>query len=94
MIDADRSNDRTTDDALLVDRIARGDEAAFVIAYDRHSSFLFGSVVRFLGDREAAAEVVQDAFLTLWRRASQFDSRSGSLTVACLYKCRPDRQHV
>jgi RNA polymerase sigma-70 factor (ECF subfamily) len=67
------------DDARLVGRIAAGDEAAFVIVYDRHSSYLFGSLVRFLGDREAAAEVVQDAFVTLWRRASQFDARAGSL---------------
>lgn len=48
-------------------------------AYDRHAAFVFGSVARFLGDREAAAEVVQDAFVTLWRRARQFDARSGSL---------------
>jgi RNA polymerase sigma-70 factor (ECF subfamily) len=67
------------DDARLVGRIAAGDEAAFVIAYDRHAGFLFGSVVRFLGDRETAAEIVQDAFVTLWRRARQFDARSGSL---------------
>jgi RNA polymerase sigma-70 factor (ECF subfamily) len=32
-----------------------------------------------MGDREAAAEVVQDAFVTLWRRAHLFDARSGSL---------------
>jgi RNA polymerase sigma-70 factor (ECF subfamily) len=69
----------SSDDALLVSRIAEGDESAFMIAYDRHSGFLFGSVSRFLGDRESAAEVVQDAFLTLWRRARQFDARSGSL---------------
>jgi RNA polymerase sigma-70 factor (ECF subfamily) len=75
VIDADRA----AEDALLVGRIARGDGAAFVIAYDRHSSFVFGSVQRFLGDREAAAEVVQDAFVTLRRRAGQFDSHSGSL---------------
>lgn len=68
-----------SDDALLVTRIAQGDEGAFMIAYARHSTFLFGSVTRFLGDREAAAEVVQDAYLTLWRRARQFDARSGSL---------------
>lgn len=67
------------DDARLVGRIASGDEAAFVIAYDRHASYLFGSLVRFLGDRGVAEEVVQDAFVTLWRRASQFDARSGSL---------------
>jgi len=50
-----------------------------LIAYDRHANFVFGSVARFLGDREVAAEVVQDAFVTLWRRARQFDARSGSL---------------
>lgn len=71
----------TSDDALLVQRIAMGDEAAFAAAYDRHSSQLFGSVVRFLGDREAAAEVVQDAFLALWRRAGQFDATAGSLSA-------------
>jgi RNA polymerase sigma-70 factor (ECF subfamily) len=69
----------TFDDARLASRIAAGDEGAFVIAYDRHSGFLFGSVTRFLGDREMAAEVVQDAFVTLWRRARLFDARSGSL---------------
>jgi RNA polymerase sigma-70 factor (ECF subfamily) len=69
----------TLDDAALAARIAAGDEGAFVIAYDRHSGFLFGSVSRFLGDREVAAEVVQDAFVTLWRRAHLFDAGSGSL---------------
>lgn len=67
------------DDARLVGRIAAGDEAAFVIAYDRHSSYLFGSLVRFLGDREVASEIVQDAFMALWRRAPQFDATAGSL---------------
>jgi RNA polymerase sigma-70 factor (ECF subfamily) len=69
----------TLDDTRLAARIAAGDEAAFVIAYDRHSGFLFGSVTRFLGDREMAAEVVQDAFVTLWRRARLIDASSGSL---------------
>jgi RNA polymerase sigma-70 factor (ECF subfamily) len=67
------------DDRGLVARIASGEEGAFVIAYDRHVHFVYGSVLRFLGDREATAEVVQDAFLALWRRAGQFDARAGSL---------------
>ena len=67
------------DDAALAARIASGDEGAFVVAYDRHAGFVFSSVVRFLGDRETAGEVVQDAFVTLWRRARQFDAGSGSL---------------
>lgn len=67
------------DDRTLVGRIASGDEAAFELVYDRHGGLLFGSLVRFLGDREAAAEVVQDAFMALWRRASGFDPDAGSL---------------
>jgi len=67
------------DDAALAARIANGDEGAFVVAYDRHAGFVFSSVARFLGDRETAGEVVQDAFVTLWRRARQFDAGTGSL---------------
>jgi len=74
-----RDEPRELDDARLTARIAAGDEAAFVIAYDRHAGFIFGSVVRFVGDREVASEVVQDAFMALWRRARQFDAASGSL---------------
>lgn len=74
-----RDESRELDDARLAARIASGDEAAFVIAYDRHSGFIFGSVARFVGDREMASEVVQDAFMALWRRARQFDSASGSM---------------
>jgi RNA polymerase sigma-70 factor (ECF subfamily) len=77
--DSQRDDPSELDDARLVARIGSGDEGAFVIAYDRHAGFVFGSVARFVGDRELAAEIVQDAFVTLWRRARQFDARSGSL---------------
>ena len=76
MVDAERGWD---DDRLMAERIAMGDETAFAAAYDRHSPLVYGAVVRFVGDREAAAEVVQDAFMALWRRAHQFDPSSGSL---------------
>jgi len=71
--------DGEPDDRTLVGRIARGDEIALELAYDRHGGLLFGSLVRFLGDREAAAEVVQDAFMALWRRADGFNPEVGSL---------------
>lgn len=46
--------------------------------YDRHADALFGTAVRFLRDRESAAEVLQDVFLAMWQRAAQYDPRSGS----------------
>ena len=81
-------DEATLDDAGLVARIAAGSEAAFVTAYDRHAGYLFGAISRFLGDREAASEVVQDAFMTLWRRADRFDARAGSLLTWLLAVAR------
>lgn len=67
------------DDAALVGRIVAGDERALMAVYDRHGDALFGIAVRFLGDREAAAEVVQEVFLSLWQRAVRYDASAGSL---------------
>jgi RNA polymerase sigma-70 factor (ECF subfamily) len=66
-------------DAELVAAIAAGEEASFMVVYDRHADLLFASVVRLLGDRDTAAEVVQESFVALWRRARQYDPASGSL---------------
>lgn len=66
------------DDAELAARIAARDEEAFVIAYDRHADLVFGTTLRFVRDREVATEIVQDAFMSVWRRSHQFDARSGS----------------
>lgn len=66
-------------DGALLERLARGDEAAFMTVYDRYADALFGTAFRFLHDREAAAEVVQESFLALWRRARQFDAAAGTL---------------
>ncbi len=66
-------------DAELVARIAAGDEAAFAAVYDRHADVVYGSVMRFLHDREAAEEVVQDVYLAAWRHAWQYTPTAGSL---------------
>ena len=70
--------ERDPDDGLLLRRVAGGDEAAFMTLYDRHSDALFGTAVRFLRDRESAAEVLQDVFVAIWQRADQYDPRFGS----------------
>jgi RNA polymerase sigma-70 factor, ECF subfamily len=75
---AGRSADRSAD-AELVGRIAAGDEGALMEAYDQHAEALFGATVRFLGDREAAAEIVQEAFTACWRSAATFDASVGGL---------------
>ncbi len=66
-------------DPELVALIAAGDEEALGAAYDRHADAVYGSVLRFLRDREAAEEIVQDVYVAAWRHAGQFVPTSGSL---------------
>lgn len=73
-------NDPTRDgDDQLMLRIAQGDAAAFETIYDRHSSRAYSLAYRLLGDRDSAEDLVQDAFLTLWRHADAYDANRGSV---------------
>jgi RNA polymerase sigma-70 factor (ECF subfamily) len=59
-------------DEELVARLRERDTGAFAILYDRHGRMAFGLAYRMLGDPSAAEDVVQEAFLSLWRQASTF----------------------
>jgi RNA polymerase sigma-70 factor (ECF subfamily) len=64
-------------DSALVARCAGGDEGALAQLYDRYSSVSFGLAMRIVRDAALAEDVVQEAFLAVWRGASRFDeSRS------------------
>lgn len=66
-------------DPLLMERVATGDTLAFEVLYSRHSALAYGYALRMLSDREAAADIVQDAFLALWGRAGAYDTARGSV---------------
>lgn len=69
-------SDRARDRQLLA-RIARGDVAALQTIYERHAPRAVAIAFRILRDRSEAEDVVQETFLELWRRASQFDADRG-----------------
>jgi RNA polymerase sigma-70 factor, ECF subfamily len=55
-------------DEELADAFHGGDDDAFAVLYERHRRSLFVFVVRMLGSAEAAADLVQDAFLGIYER--------------------------
>ncbi len=60
--------------------LMRGGEArAFEVIYDRHSSVAFSLAYRICGTRSAAEDVVQEAFLSLWRSGARYDRTRGSV---------------
>ena len=64
-------------DATLLARLRQKDVSAFEQLYDRHSRRVYSLVLRILKQASTAEEVVQDVFLHLWRRASQYDPARG-----------------
>jgi RNA polymerase sigma-70 factor (ECF subfamily) len=71
----------------LLNRVARGDEAAFATLYDLVSARLYGLVLRVVRDPAMAEEVAQEAMVEVWRGATRFDQAKGSavswmLTIA------------
>ena len=58
----------------LLDRVAVRDEAAFKTLYDLCASKLYGLAMRVVGNREWAEDVLQEAFLNIWRAAQDYRS--------------------
>jgi RNA polymerase sigma factor (sigma-70 family) len=58
--------------AALV-RVAGGDRAALSIVYKDTSAKLFGVCLRILNNRSEAEDVLQEVYVTVWRKAAAFD---------------------
>ncbi|MBS0429524.1 MAG: sigma-70 family RNA polymerase sigma factor [Proteobacteria bacterium] len=56
----------------LLDRVGQRDTHALQQLYERTSSRLFGLAMRVVRQREAAEDVLQEAFLTIWRSAPDY----------------------
>ena len=65
--------DRTGDALALIERMAKGDGDALAELYEMWSPVLLGTSFRMLGDRHEAEEVVQDAFVRMWHRSTDYD---------------------
>jgi RNA polymerase sigma-70 factor, ECF subfamily len=72
----DVSAEHLSDHGLLA-LTARGDREAFARLYDMYATPAYAVALRIVRDRELAADVVQDAFLTVWKQAAVFDSARG-----------------
>ena len=55
-------------EALLMGRIAAGDDSALAEVYDRFSPFVYGLARRVSSNSAAAEEIVQDVFVPFWER--------------------------
>jgi RNA polymerase sigma-70 factor (ECF subfamily) len=59
-------------------RAGRGEKAALETIYAATSAKLFGICLRILRDRQDAEDVLQEVYLSVWRRAGSFDPARAS----------------
>jgi RNA polymerase sigma-70 factor, ECF subfamily len=60
---------------VLLKLTGRGDQNAFAHLYQQTSAHLLGVAHRILGRQQVAEDALQDAFVSVWKRAAQYDPR-------------------
>ena len=78
-------------DAELAARAARGDDPAFTVLMRRYKGGLLGFVRRYVGETDAAMEIVQETFVSAWKALGRYDGRRPFgvwLRAIALNKCR------
>ena len=73
-----RSIERLADEELMA-LVDEKDPAAFEVFYDRHGGAAFSLAHRIVGNRAAAEDVIQEAFLSIWRSRARYDPARGSV---------------
>jgi RNA polymerase sigma-70 factor, ECF subfamily len=66
-------------DEELMPLVGGKDPEAFEVLFDRHGGAAFSLAYRIVGNRGAAEEVVQEAFISVWRSGARFDAARGSV---------------
>jgi RNA polymerase sigma-70 factor (ECF subfamily) len=66
-------------DEELMPLVGGRDPDAFEVLFDRHGGAAYSLAYRIVGDRPAAEEVTQEAFISVWRSGARFDAARGSV---------------
>lgn len=66
-------------DEELISLAQSEDAEAFAALYDRHSRSAYSLAYRMMGERQSAEDLVQDAFLKVWRSSGSYRADRGSV---------------
>jgi RNA polymerase sigma-70 factor (ECF subfamily) len=73
-----REPSRLADEELMA-HVDRKDPLAFEVLYDRHGGAAFSLAYRMVGTRAIAEDIVQEAFLSIWRSRVRYERARGSV---------------
>lgn len=102
MMPVPRGEGRVTDYAQLLENCAGGDRASLRTVMDAEGGRMLGVALRMLRRRDLAEDAVQESFVTIWRKAHQYDRNRGAakawiytiLRNRCLTMLRQDTREI
>jgi RNA polymerase sigma-70 factor, ECF subfamily len=66
-------------DKDLISQVGQGDAQAFTTLYERHGRAAYALAYRLMGEKQAAEDLLQEAFLKLWCGAASYRAERGSV---------------
>lgn len=87
-LDAGPKDAQQAELAMLVARMAAGDEAALARFYDATVPRVYGLAKRTCGNAATAEEVTADVYYQCWNEAARYDPRRSRVTTWLLMICR------
>ena len=78
-MNAKRDRAQRLADEELMPLIGAKDPEAFEVFYDRHGGVAYSLAYRIVGEKAAAEDVTQEAFISVWRSGARFDRARGSV---------------
>jgi RNA polymerase sigma-70 factor, ECF subfamily len=66
-------------DEDLMELVYQGDARAFEVVFDRHVDAAYSLAYRLSGFRGMAEDVIQEAYLSIWRSGARYDRSRGSV---------------
>ncbi len=75
-------------DAELLTAMAQRQDWALAELYDRYSTVLYSLAMKILGDAAPAQDVLQETFLTAWRKAELYNQKRGNVGTWLIVLCR------
>ncbi|MEM1119238.1 MAG: sigma-70 family RNA polymerase sigma factor [Bacteroidota bacterium] len=73
---------------LIIRLLQRNDQRAIELLYNDYAAALYGVVFRIVLSEEIAQDVLQDAFVKIWKNGSMYDRSKGTLFTWVLNICR------
>ncbi|MCB1592827.1 MAG: sigma-70 family RNA polymerase sigma factor [Alphaproteobacteria bacterium] len=83
---AGEPDDINLSDESLMARISDGDHEAFAQLVNRHSRMFYAAAFRMCGQQEEAEDIVQEAFVKLWKKPQSWNPDAGAKFTTWFYR--------